>query len=193
MKYSFYGIIRIVDTYNGDLLTDIGIPAEQFSMIFAILTFIGGISLSLKSTIEKKFKNRTLSFIGLSYVISCVIIGFVSTRFTGNWTIVIILVLYAIQKFSTSNWYILEYKYLKNFTNEEIRNKITFTYEFLGGMGTSIISILGGLLLKLVDVENAFLLSGLISLLIMVLVLDYMRTRFGLKPNQYTKEDIDFK
>ena len=44
----FYSLITIIDTYNGDLLISIGIPEEQFSMIFAILIFIGGISISLK-------------------------------------------------------------------------------------------------------------------------------------------------
>ena len=101
--------------------------------------------------------------------------------------------MYALQKISTSIWYILEVKYLKNFTREETRNKITFTYEFIGGISASICSILGGLLLKIVDVENAFLLVGLAFLAIMIAVLDYMRTRFGLKPSQYAKEDIEIE
>ena len=44
----FYSIIEIVATYNSELLINIGIPEQQFSMIFAVLTLIGGISLSLK-------------------------------------------------------------------------------------------------------------------------------------------------
>lgn len=51
-----YSLISIIDTYNGDLLTDIGIGEEQFSMIFAVLTLIGGISISLKRPIEKNLK-----------------------------------------------------------------------------------------------------------------------------------------
>lgn len=83
-------------------------------------------------------------------------------------------------------------KYLKNFTTEDMRNKITFTYEFIGGIAASIFSVLGGLLLKVLNVENSFLLVGLLSLALMVVVLDYMRTRFGLKPEEYKKEDIEF-
>jgi len=37
------------------------------------------------------------------------------------------------------------------------------------------------------------LLVGLLFLAIMIVVLDYMRTRIGLKPNQYTKDDLEFK
>lgn len=130
-----YSLISIIDTYQGDLLTDIGIGEEQFSMIFAILTLIGGISISLKRPIEKNFKNRTLSFISLLYIGACIIIG---------------------------------------------------------GIAASTFSILGGLLLEIINVENAFLVVGIISLVIMIIVLNYMRTRFGLKPEEYRKEDLEF-
>lgn len=162
-------------------------------MIFAILTLIGGISISLKRPIERNFKNRTLSLISLTYIGACIVIGVVSSYYKSSIVIPIILIMYALQKISTSIWYILEVKYLKNFTREETRNKITFTYEFIGGISASICSILGGLLLKIVDVENAFLLVGLAFLAIMIAVLDYMRTRFGLKPSQYAKEDIEIE
>lgn len=188
-----YSVIEIVDTYNSDLLINIGIPEEQFSMIFAVLILIGGISLSLKETIEKKFENRTLAFISLMYIGACIIIGAVTTLLNGKIIIPIVLIMFAIQKVTTSIWYILEAKYLKNFTKEQIRNKITFTYEFVGGIVASIFSILGGVLLKVLNVENAFLIVGLLALASMVVALDYMRTRFGLKPGEYKKEDIEFK
>lgn len=188
----FYSVIEIIDTYSSDLLINVGIPEEQFSMIFAILTLIGGISLSLKKPIEKKFKNRTLTFISLMYIGACIIIGVVSSLYVGSSIIPVILIMYAIQRVTTSIWYILESKYLKNFTNENMRNKITFTYEFIGGIAASTFSILGGLLLNVINVQNAFLIVGLLALAAMIVTLDYMRTRFGLKPEEYKKEDIEF-
>lgn len=188
----FYSLIEIIDTYNSDLLVNIGIPEEQFSMIFAILTFISGVSLSLKRPIEKKFKNRTLSFLSLTYIGACIVIGTIASLYKGVTIIPIVLIMYAVQRMSTSIWYILETKYLRNFTNEEMRNKITCAYELIGGIAASIFSILGGLLLEVFKVENAFLVVGLFSLACMVVVLDYMRKRFGLKPEEYKKEDIEF-
>ena len=189
----FYSVIEIIDTYNSDLLISIGIKEEQFSMIFAVLTLIGGISLSLKKPIEKKFKNRTLSFISLTYITACIIIGVLSSLWKGQNIIPIVLIMYAIQKINTSIWYILEYKYLKNFTTEDMRNKITFTYEFIGGIAASTFSILGGLLLNLLSIENAFLLVGIVAFISMIFVLNYMKTRFGLKPEEYKKEDIELE
>lgn len=187
-----YSVIEIIDIYSSDLLIDIGIPEEQFSIIFSILTLIGGISLSLKRPIEKKFKNRTLSVLSLLYISACIIIGIVSSIYKGNIVITIILIMLAIHRISTSIWYILESKYLKNFTKENMRNKITFTYEFIGGIAASIFSVLGGFLLNVINVQNAFLIVGLSALAVIIVVLDYMRTRFGLKPEEYKKEDIDF-
>lgn len=185
-----YSLISIIETYQSELLTDIGIPEEQFSMIFAIMTLIGGISLTLKRPIERKFKNRTLSFISLIYIGACIVIGTITSLYANQLIIPVVLIMYAIQKIATSIWYILETKYLKNFTTEENRNRITFTYEFIGGIAASIFSILGGLFLEVINVENAFLIIGLLSLASMIVVLDYMRTRFGLKPEEYKKEDI---
>ena len=104
----------------------------------------------------------------------------------------LILTMFAIQKINVSIWYILENKYLKNFTKENMRNKITFSYEFIGGIVASIFSILGGLLLNVINVRNAFLVVGLFALACMTVALDYMKTRFGLKPEQYKKEDLEF-
>ncbi len=189
----FYGLIKIIDTYSSDLLTDLGVPEEQFSMIFAVLILVAGLSLSLKKTVEKKFKNRTLTFISLVYIGACIFIGTISSITTKQSIIPLILIMYALQKISTSMWYILEYKYLKNFTTEDMRNKITFSYEIIGGAFASIASVIGGLLLEVFTIENAFLIVGLASLAIMILVLDYMRKRFGLKPEEYKKEDLEFE
>lgn len=188
----FYSLIEIIETYNSDLLVNIGIPEEQFSIIFAILTFISGVSLSLKRPIEKKFKNRTLSFLSLTYIVVCIIIGVIASYYKGTIIIPIILIMFAVQKMSISIWYILETKYLRNFTNEEARNKITCAYELIGGIFASTFSVLGGLLLEVFKVENAFLVVGLLSLACMIVVLDYMRKRFGLRPEEYKKEDIEF-
>ena len=188
----FYSLICVMDTYDGDLLVRIGISEEQFSMIFAVLTLIRGVSLSFKRTIEKKFKNRTLTFISLMYIGACIAIGAVVSKYTEREIIPIVLIMYAIKKIFSAIWYIFEAKYLKNFTSESGRSKITFAYEFVGGVAASIFSIFNGLLLKIYKIENAYLIIGLISLASIIVVLDYMRKRFGLRPEEYRKEDIEF-
>ena len=188
-----YSVIEIINTYNSDLLINIGIPEQQFSMIFAVLTLIAGIALSLKRPIEKKFKNRTLAFISLMYIGACIIIGIVSSIFESQMVIPIILIMCTIQKINVSLWYIFEPKYLKNFTTENMRNKITFAYEFIGGIVASFFSVLGGLLLNILNVKHAFLVVGILALVSIIIVLNYIKTRFVLKKEEYIKEDIEFE
>lgn len=188
----FYGLIKLFMFYSYDLLVVIGVPEQQFAMIFAGLTFIGGLSLLLKEKIEKRFKNRVLTFISMEYIISCLLIGFFVKKFETVWVIPIILVLLTIMHSCSSIWYILETKYLRSFTKPDTRNKITFAYEFVGTTVASLVSIFGGLLLNIVNVKDGFIVMGLAGLVALVLVLDYMRTRFGLKPEEYTNQDIEF-
>lgn len=188
----FYSLVRIIDIYRSDLLVDIGVPEEQFSMIFAVLTFIAALAVSMREKLERRYKNRILSFISLSYVFATIFIGTISCITTSKSILPIILIMYVIAKICSSVWYILEGKYVKNFTNEKVRSKIAFTYELIGCMASAIASILAGELVKVVTIEQAILIVGLIGLVAIVLTLDYMRTRFGLKPKEYAKKDIEF-
>ena len=188
----FYSLIKIIDVYRSDLLVDIGVPEEQFSMIFAVLTFIAALAVSMREKLEKKYKNRILTFISLSYVFAIIFVGVISCITTSKSILPIILIMYVIAKVCSSIWFFLEGKYVKNFTNEKVRSKITFTYELIGCMAAAIASVLAGQLVKVVTIEQAFLIVGLIGLIAIVLTLDYMRTRFGLNPKEYAKKDIEF-
>lgn len=192
-KVVFYSLIYIIDTYGSELLVDIGIPEEQFSIIFAVLTLMGGISISQRKKIEKKFKNRTLSVISLVYVSAILVIGVVANTIEAKLAIPIILAMFVLQKIGTSMWYLLEEKYLKNFTKEEDRSKITFTYRFIGALIAGLSSVVASSLLDILSIENAYIIIGLVGLFFIVLVLDYMRPRFGLKPEEYKKEDLYIK
>lgn len=189
----FYGIIKIIDTYKSDLLISKGIPEEQFSMIFAVLTLLAGLAVTLSRKMHKKFRNRTLSFISLLYIGACVLIGIATNVCTNSVSIPIILTMYAVLKMCSAIWYILEYKYLKNFSTEEMRNRIMFTYELIGGIVASTMSVIGSWVLEKFGVDSSFLLVSLVALIAIVLSLDYMRTRFGLNPEEYRKEDIEMK
>ena len=54
----FYGLIKIMSTYKSDLLLDIGVAEEQFSMIYAVLSLIAAISVTYSRKIQRYFKNN---------------------------------------------------------------------------------------------------------------------------------------
>lgn len=189
----FYGLIKIINTYKSDLLVDIGVTEEQFSMIYAVLSLIAAISVTFSKKVQKYFKNRTLTFLSLSYIFSIILIGIISIKITNNIALPLILIFYTIIKICDSQWWVTEYTYLKNFTKPEYRNKISFTFELTTGIVASILSLIGATILDYTNIRYAVLLIGLVFLALMIVILDYMRTRFGLKPKQYTKDDLKFE
>ena len=179
-------------TYRSDLLIDIGVTEEQFAIIYAVLSLIAAISATFSKKVQKHFKNKTLTVLSLSYIISTVFVGFIAINLNNNIALPLVLMFYAITKLCSSQWFVTQYTYLKNFTTPESRNKISFTYEFITGIAASIMSLIGAVILDYLNIRYAVLIVGLLFLAVMIVILDYMRTRFGLKPSQYTKEDIEF-
>ena len=188
----FYGMVKVMATYRSDLLLDMGVGAEQFSLIYAVLSLVAGISVTFTRKVQRYFRNKTLKVLSLSHIFSSIICGWIALRLASNMAIPFILVFYVVIKICDSQWNVTEYTYLKNFTTVKTRNKISFLYESITGIGATIISVGGALMLEYVNIEYAMIVMGLLFLASIVVVLDYMRTRFGLKPNQYSKEDIHF-
>ena len=188
----FYAILRIMDTYKSNLLTDSGIQSEQYSIIIAVLSLIAAVSVGFAQKIQDRFKNKTLSFISITYLLSWVAIGTIALTMTNNIAIPFILMLYVVNRICDSQWYIVRGKYLKNFTRPESREKITFTYELITSLAGGLAALLGAVILEITDIRHAIILVALGGLALMIIVLDYMRTRFGLKPKEYKKEDIKF-
>ena len=55
-----------------------------------------------------------------------------------------------------------------------------------------LISFLGGLLLEFYTTGTAYLIVGIVGLIIILLVLKYMKKRIGLNPEEYNEKDINF-
>ena len=188
----FYGLIKIMGTYKSELLLDIGISEEQFSMIYAILSLIAAVSVTYSRKIQRYFKNKTLTFLSLSYILSIIFIGGIALSITDSIALPLVLIFYTVLRVCDSQWYVTQYTYLKNFTNEKSRNKISFTYELIVGIVASIMSLIGAAILESLHIKYAIILVGLMFLAVMIVILDFMRTRIGLKPKQYTKKDLQF-
>lgn len=188
----FYAILRIMDTYKSNLLTEVGIQPEQFSMIVALLSLIAGFSVGFAEKIQNKFKNKTLSVLSLTYLISWITIGVISLKMTNNMAIPLILGLYVVNRICDSQWYMVRGKYLRNFTEPKSREKITFSFELIVSLAGGLSALVGAAILDFTDIKHAIVLVVLGGLALMIIVLDYMKSRFGLKPKEYNKEDIKF-
>ncbi len=188
----FNGLISIMSTYKGNILTELAVNPETFSIINAVLTLIAGVATTFQDKIHKKFKNRSFTVLSLSFSISIIIMGVILTS-GGNNILPIILILLAVRSITMSNYYVLSERYSKNFSTPKTRSRISFAVEFSTNMIEAISLFLAGVLLDGTNITFATLFVGLTSFALFVLALDYMRTRVGLKPEGYDKKDIELE
>lgn len=126
------------------------------------------------------------------FITSFVLIGIL--LYTGiNNILPIILILLAIRNITMSNYYVLSERYAKNFSTPKTRSRISFATEFTTNIIEAIAVFLAGCLLDSINIQFATLFVGLFFFLLFILMLDYMKTRVGLKPEEYDKKDIELE
>lgn len=188
----FNAIITITTTYRGNILTELNVKPETFSIINAVLTFISGIAATFQDKIHHKFRNKSLAILSISYMLSFITMGLLMCLQT-NSVLPMILILLAFIKIPMANYYILSERYSKNFSTPKTRARISFAIEFSTNIIESISLFLAGVLLDGTNITFATIFVGLIFFILFVLTLDYMRTRIGLKPEEYDKKDIELE
>ena len=98
-----------------------------------------------------------------------------------------------IHHFFRGPYWVLEDRYVTNFTNSNIRAKILSTSNLIKNIGEIVISFLGGLLLEFYNTGTSYLIIGIVGLIVILLVLKYMKKRIGLSPENYNKQDIEYE
>lgn len=187
----FSGILGALVSLRSSILSDIKLPAQYFGIIFAVLQIISGISAKNQYRFHKKFRNKTLASLSLPVVISCIFIGLIcSLDLNYKVTICVTILAFLIQYIAKGPFYTLIKQYMNNFTTSSLRTKITSLYSLLEGISRSAICFMASFLLKYTNTANTFTILGCIFTVITVLMLDNMKDKVGLKPEEYSEKDI---
>lgn len=188
----FMGLIFGIVNLRSSMLNEMKVPEEYFGIIFAALQFVAAISARQTDNIQKAFRNKTLTYLCIPVTVSCIAIGFIGTDSLSKSSLILIFLLYLIQYAIKGPYQALMTRYLNNFTNRRIRPKITALKLLSSNLFTAIISILCAIMLKFTTTANTFIVVGCLTTIFVILLLDYMRDKVGLKPDQYNKEDIKY-
>ncbi len=187
----FSGILGALVSLRSSILSDIKLPAQYFGIIFAVLQIISGISAKNQYRFHKKFRNKTLASLSLPVVISCIFIGLIcNLNLNYKVTICVTILAFLIQYIAKGPFYTLIKQYMNNFTTSSLRTKITSLYSLLEGISRSAICFMASFLLKYTNTANTFTILGCIFTIIIVLMLDNMKDKVGLKPEEYSEKDI---
>ena len=189
----FDGLVLSSYTLRESVLLELELKPQYFAIIISSLSIVAGIFSSLQGKIHEKFKNRVLTFIASAYVPTFVIAGIISQmNISWNIKIVSIVLLYVVQYAMQSIYYIVSTKYIKNFTSVEIRTKISSAFESIKSLSQVLIALISSYLLAKTTASESFVIIGVGAIILISFVLVYMKTRVGLKPEEYKEEDIKF-
>lgn len=186
------GLLYNMTTLRSGVLAQINLPEQYFGIVFAILQIAASICSRAQNIIQKRYKNNTLAYLGIPLTVSCIIIGLLSKGNQSLFKIFIIITLFVIQGAIKGVYNVLIYRYLNNFTTKKIRTKLATIRSLVYNVFTIIISLFGSLLLSVTDSSNTILIIGCMSTIAIILLLDYMRDKVGLKPNKYPEEDLKY-
>lgn len=187
------GILCIIDTYQISLLEDLNVSAGALGIIFAILGIISGIASKKQAKFHEKFHKKSLTALGLAITVSCLLAGIAGTLVPNfRFFIIFIILTYAFRYAIVGIYYNLIDKYLRNFANEKIDTKIFTAKNLMKSISAAITGVLASFLLDRMDTAYCMIIVGIAFTILILLLSRFMKTRVGLNPNQYSKQETQY-
>lgn len=189
----FSGLLGTLVTLRSGVLEELEVPEQYFGIIFAALGLLSGISSKNQNRFHNRFRNKTLATLAVPTTVSCMLIGLtVALKLPYETTLITIILLFTVQFFVKGPFYTLIKRYLNNFTNSSLRNKISSCYNLVESLARSLITLFASFLLRYTSSAGTMCIIGCVLTIVLVLLLDRMSSKVGLKPEQYKKSEIEF-
>lgn len=189
----FYGLLSTFGTLRSSILVDIGLPEQYFGIILAVMQIISSISARKQHWFHNTLKNRALTWFSLSIASFFILTGLLVTCnisfIVSLVSSLLVIILVGIIK---GPYYTLIQKYLNSFSNPDVNTKIFAVNSLLENLGRVLISFFASFLLSITTTSYAFIIIGAIFFVIFIFLLNYMKSKVGLKPEEYSKEDLVF-
>lgn len=190
----FWGLRCLVISYKDSILVEIGTSAVIIGVVSAILELSAAIAAKKQGKFHKKFRNKSLTYIAMSFAFCTIFSGLiVILKSPFILELMVIVLSFIIVSADTVMSNILVNRYLANFSNPDILLKIYSANAIARNILRFIFGLFGSLLMGLTGTANAMTIVGIFTLIIMILLFKGMKTRVGLKPEQYDIKDIEFK
>ena len=189
----FVGLLILMLTLHKSILESVNVPSGYLGIIFALMGIVISFSSSRSVSIHQKYRNKTLSIFGIILTASIIITGVVTIFPIPKFLMYYLLLLMITLNFVVKGpYYILIKQYLNSFCDSNMRIKIYSANLFFEYIVTAAISMSCSFLLNYFTNTVTTLIIGIVSTIIMLLLIKYMSSRVGLKPEEYSKTDIFF-
>jgi len=192
----FFGLISGLN-YNSTMLRSgvleqINLPEQYYGLVFAIIQIAAALCATLQQKLHKVFRNKSLTIIGLPTTSLCIFIGLLATGNVGEIRTILIISLFVILGGLKGAHNVLTYRYLNNFTNREIRTKLATVRNTIYNLFSIATSLFGAWLLANTNASNTIIIVGGVTTIALVVLLRYMKDKVGLKPEEYSYDDLKY-
>ena len=185
------GIMKIIQNIRNTELVEVGLPEQYFGVVFALFSIITAISARNQGKIHKRFRNKTLTFLSLPTATALLLSGFVLLfNIPQRLSIFLITALLLVNNASKGAYFILIKRYLNNFTNSEKRVRIATINNIFENAIASLLLFGASFVLGEINIAYTAIFIGGFFVLAFVLLLDYMKTKVGLAPEEYSNREI---
>lgn len=189
----FGAILSVFVTLRSSILVDIGVSEQYFGLILAGMQIISSLTARKQYLFHNILRNRVLTSFSLSIVTTFIITGLLVTC-NISFVVSLVSVLFTILLVGIIKgpYYTLIQKYLNSFSNPNVNTKIFAIQSLLDNFGRVILSFFASFLLGITTTAYTFIIIGSIFFVIFIFLLNYMKTKVGLRPDEYSKEDLIF-
>lgn len=183
-------LLSILLNYQTSLLQDINISSSIIGFISAGLSLISAYASKKQKSFHNKFRNKSIILIALMASVSTIVAGIIGLNAQQSVMVLVIIVLsYAIAKFAHGMYYTIMDRYFRNFTNKDIDTKVFAVKNLFVNLTSAIMGIMASFLLDKMKTAYCMIIVGVTFTMLYILTEKYMKTRVGLKPEEYSKEE----
>ena len=183
-------ILNILLDYQTSLLKDVKVPASVIGILAAVISLSSAFASKKQNSFHNKFRNKSIIIIAFMASISCIVAGLAGLKaeqITG--LILIIILAQLVARFAHGMFYTIIDRYFRNFTNKDIDTKIFAVKNLFVNLTSAMMGILASFLLDKMKTAYCMIVIGVIFTILYILMGRYMKTRVGLKPEEYSKEE----
>lgn len=189
----WWGIIDTFATYQETLLKELQIPSYYIGFILAGFQMLVGIFATKSIKFNKKYKNHSLTYIGLLLTLGSVVLGIATIlNIPFEIQLMIITIVFIARAYAKGLYQVLKKRYMNNFADSKILPKIYSVNGIMTNIGKMVIGIIASSILKVTTIYNSLLLLGIICTIIVIILSIYSKSKLGLKPEEYDKKDIEY-
>lgn len=165
-------------------------PAYIISFAAAAYSAASALGSKKQKEFNDKFKNNSIIVISLLASSSTIIAGLLGLKANNIPVLsVLIVFMFLIGKYAHGIFYTIMDRYFRNFTNKDIDTKIFAVKSLFVNIVSAIIGIIASFLLDKMSTAYCMIVVGATFTIIYILMGKYMKSRVGLKPEEYSEEE----